>query len=66
MRCVRAFITAAHLFLTGLRPFHRLGHYAVVVAVQKRERPGKPLNAESLGSGVRRTVAVGKFNIVLG
>jgi serine/threonine protein kinase len=35
--------------LTGLRPFHHLGHYAAVIAVREGERPGKPLNSESLG-----------------
>jgi len=35
--------------LTGRQPFHHLGPYAVVVAVQKGERPRKPENAESLG-----------------
>ena len=35
--------------LTGLRPFHHLGHYAVVITVQKGERPRKPDNAASLG-----------------
>jgi serine/threonine protein kinase len=38
-----------HQVLTGLRPFHHLGHYAAVIAVREGERPGKPLNAESLG-----------------
>lgn len=38
-----------HQVLTGLRPFHRLGPYTVVIAVQKGERPGKPDNAGALG-----------------
>ncbi|KAF9648138.1 kinase-like protein [Thelephora ganbajun] len=35
--------------LTGLRPFHNLSPFAVVVAVQKGGRPRKPPNARSLG-----------------
>ena len=35
--------------LTGLRPFHRLYAYAPVPAILRGERPGKPLDAESLG-----------------
>ncbi|KAF9784796.1 kinase-like domain-containing protein [Thelephora terrestris] len=35
--------------LTGLRPFYHLGTYAVVIAVQKGERPKRPPNARSLG-----------------
>ena len=38
-----------HQVLTGLRPFHHLGPYAVVIAAQKGERPRKPETAESLG-----------------
>lgn len=30
-------------------PFHRLGPFAAVVAIQKGERPRKPESAESLG-----------------
>ncbi|KAF9651759.1 kinase-like protein [Thelephora ganbajun] len=35
--------------LTGLRPFHHLNAYPPVFAVLRGERPGKPLDAESLG-----------------
>ena len=35
--------------LTGLRPFHRLHAYTPVPAILRGERPGKPLDAESLG-----------------
>ena len=35
--------------LTGLQPFHYLGPFAVVIAVQRGERPKKPDNAKSLG-----------------
>ena len=35
--------------LTGLRPFHHLGPFAVVVAVQKGERPQRPPKPKSLG-----------------
>jgi len=38
-----------HQVLTGLRPFHDLGHPAVIVAVQKGKRPRKPINAKGLG-----------------
>ena len=44
-------MTFVYLFqvLTGFRPFHHLCAYAPVVAILKGERPGKPLDAESLG-----------------
>ena len=35
--------------LTGLRPFHHLCGYAPLPAVLRGERPGKPVDAESLG-----------------
>lgn len=35
--------------LTGLRPFHQLGPFAVVIIVQKGKRPKKPTGAGSLG-----------------
>jgi len=35
--------------LTGRCPFHHLVPYAAVVAVQRGERPRKPVNAKSLG-----------------
>jgi len=35
--------------LTGLRPFHHLHTCFPVLAIVRGERPGKPLNADSLG-----------------
>ena len=35
--------------LTGLCPFHHLGPYAVIIAVQKGEHPRRPPHVESLG-----------------
>ena len=54
MRSIRHFHRDDHPLtcsqvLTGLQPFHRLSSFAVVVAVQKGERPKKPSNAKTLG-----------------
>ena len=54
MRSVRYAHRDDHLFtrsqvLTGLQPFYHLSSFAVVVAVQKGERPKKPSDAKSLG-----------------
>ena len=54
MRSVHYIHRDDHLFtrsqvLTGLQPFHHLSSFAVVVAVQKGERPKKPSDAKSLG-----------------
>lgn len=38
-----------HQVLTGRQPFHHLGLYAAVIAIQKGKRPRKPDHAESLG-----------------
>ena len=49
LRPLRLSIIHPSQVLTGLRPFHHLCAYAPVPAVLRGERPGKPLDAESLG-----------------